>query len=316
MRVAGCGLFFLKQPGPARLQLRLGADARAVHPRAAAQPPGKGVAFRGARGPPLEAPGVAARLGLCRFRALAPCFCAALQRPPLDGGAESAPAVHARRRPACAPPLRPFWGVTSVQRSVRCAPAAALASDSNLDQISSTSPSQGAAPCRAAGLARPVLLLPANPTRGGSLSRRRARRGGHGARRGRAAGVGDARESASGSASVALPAAGSRPLRAVLPARPTQPSVPFSPPPSLPAARAPPRTPPTKPWPPPSHPPAAPSRPARRRAALEALTFEHLRDFSRETNWVSASTGPHVQGVVALADNAQTDGGTQLARTC
>jgi ectoine hydroxylase-related dioxygenase (phytanoyl-CoA dioxygenase family) len=36
------------------------------------------------------------------------------------------------------------------------------------------------------------------------------------------------------------------------------------------------------------------------------------RDFSKETNAVSAATGPHVQGVVALLDNRAEDGGTVL----
>ena len=48
------------------------------------------------------------------------------------------------------------------------------------------------------------------------------------------------------------------------------------------------------------------------RAMLDALSFSRLRDFSAETNWVSEATGPHVQGVLNLADNAAQDGGTQL----
>jgi hypothetical protein len=48
------------------------------------------------------------------------------------------------------------------------------------------------------------------------------------------------------------------------------------------------------------------------RTALEALRFEALRDFSKETNWVNAATGPHLQGVLSLAPNAAADGGTQL----
>ncbi len=52
-------------------------------------------------------------------------------------------------------------------------------------------------------------------------------------------------------------------------------------------------------------------------AALEALRFEALRDFSKETNWVRAATGPHCQGVLALADSRADgahgdDGGTLL----
>ena len=46
------------------------------------------------------------------------------------------------------------------------------------------------------------------------------------------------------------------------------------------------------------------------RAALEGLRFEKLRDFARETNWVAASTGPHLQGVLSLSDNRAEDGGT------
>ena len=44
----------------------------------------------------------------------------------------------------------------------------------------------------------------------------------------------------------------------------------------------------------------------------EDLTFENLRDFSRETNAVSHVSGPHCQGVVALMDNRTEDGGTVL----
>ena len=44
----------------------------------------------------------------------------------------------------------------------------------------------------------------------------------------------------------------------------------------------------------------------------EDLTFDALRDFSRETNAVSSATGPHCQGVVALMDNRAEDGGTVL----
>ena len=46
--------------------------------------------------------------------------------------------------------------------------------------------------------------------------------------------------------------------------------------------------------------------------AIEDLTFDNLRDFSRETNLVSQAGGPHVQGVLALADNRPEDGGTLL----
>ena len=44
----------------------------------------------------------------------------------------------------------------------------------------------------------------------------------------------------------------------------------------------------------------------------DELTFENLRDFSKETNAVTALTGPHVQGVVSLLDNRAQDGGTVL----
>jgi ectoine hydroxylase-related dioxygenase (phytanoyl-CoA dioxygenase family) len=60
------------------------------------------------------------------------------------------------------------------------------------------------------------------------------------------------------------------------------------------------------------HPWAYRQRDAQCVAALEALRFEHLRDFSKETNWVNAASGPHLQGVIALAPNAAADGGTQL----
>jgi hypothetical protein len=30
--------------------------------------------------------------------------------------------------------------------------------------------------------------------------------------------------------------------------------------------------------------------------ALEALSFDSLRDFAKETNWVNVATGPHLQG--------------------
>lgn len=49
---------------------------------------------------------------------------------------------------------------------------------------------------------------------------------------------------------------------------------------------------------------------AQSRASVEALTYATLRDFSKETNWVHAATGPHCQGVLSLADNAPLDGGT------
>jgi len=48
------------------------------------------------------------------------------------------------------------------------------------------------------------------------------------------------------------------------------------------------------------------------RRSVEALRFEQLRDFSKETNWVHAASGPHCQGVLSLADNAAADGGTLL----
>ena len=45
---------------------------------------------------------------------------------------------------------------------------------------------------------------------------------------------------------------------------------------------------------------------------LEDLTYETLRDFSKEINGVTRETGPHVQGVLALNDNTLNDGGTVL----
>ena len=47
-------------------------------------------------------------------------------------------------------------------------------------------------------------------------------------------------------------------------------------------------------------------------SVAETLTFETLRDFSRETNCVEASTGPHCQGVLMLAENRVEDGGLQV----
>ena len=44
----------------------------------------------------------------------------------------------------------------------------------------------------------------------------------------------------------------------------------------------------------------------------DRLPFDSLRDFSKETNAVCAATGPHVQGVLALSDNFERDGGTVL----
>jgi ectoine hydroxylase-related dioxygenase (phytanoyl-CoA dioxygenase family) len=47
-------------------------------------------------------------------------------------------------------------------------------------------------------------------------------------------------------------------------------------------------------------------------SVAETLTFETLRDFSRETNCVEARTGPHCQGVLMLAENRAEDGGLQV----
>lgn len=44
-------------------------------------------------------------------------------------------------------------------------------------------------------------------------------------------------------------------------------------------------------------------------SVADALPFASLRDFSRETNCVSFSTGPHCQGVLNLLDNLSDDGG-------
>ena len=60
------------------------------------------------------------------------------------------------------------------------------------------------------------------------------------------------------------------------------------------------------------HPWAYRERGAACQQALEQLRFESLRDFAKETNWVNAATGPHLQGVLSLAPNAAADGGTQL----
>lgn len=46
--------------------------------------------------------------------------------------------------------------------------------------------------------------------------------------------------------------------------------------------------------------------------AFEELTYSNLRDFSKEINGVRRCTGPHVQGVLALVDNTERDGGTLL----
>ena len=46
-------------------------------------------------------------------------------------------------------------------------------------------------------------------------------------------------------------------------------------------------------------------------SVAETLTFETLRDFSRETNCVEARTGPHCQGVLMLAENRAEDGGSR-----
>ncbi len=45
---------------------------------------------------------------------------------------------------------------------------------------------------------------------------------------------------------------------------------------------------------------------------LEDLTYETLRDFSKEINGVTHVTGPNIQGVLALNDNMLNDGGTVL----
>ena len=48
------------------------------------------------------------------------------------------------------------------------------------------------------------------------------------------------------------------------------------------------------------------------RQAVEAMTYASPRDFSKENNWVNAETGPHIQAVLALANNAAEDGGTVI----
>ncbi|CAL6304742.1 unnamed protein product [Bathycoccus prasinos] len=45
---------------------------------------------------------------------------------------------------------------------------------------------------------------------------------------------------------------------------------------------------------------------------FEKLKFSNLRDFSKEINGVRSCTGPHIQGVLALVDNTERDGGTLL----
>lgn len=47
-------------------------------------------------------------------------------------------------------------------------------------------------------------------------------------------------------------------------------------------------------------------------SALDDVKYEHLRDFSKEINSVTHSSGPNVQGVLALNDNKVDDGGTVL----
>ena len=42
------------------------------------------------------------------------------------------------------------------------------------------------------------------------------------------------------------------------------------------------------------------------------LSYENLRDFSKEMNSVTQFTGPHLQGVLAFTDNRTEDGGTTL----
>ena len=51
---------------------------------------------------------------------------------------------------------------------------------------------------------------------------------------------------------------------------------------------------------------------ALKESVAETLSFETLRDFSRETNCVEAKTGPHCQGVLMLATNRVEDGGLQV----
>jgi ectoine hydroxylase-related dioxygenase (phytanoyl-CoA dioxygenase family) len=46
--------------------------------------------------------------------------------------------------------------------------------------------------------------------------------------------------------------------------------------------------------------------------SLDQLTYDNLRDFSKEINGVVQATGPHVQGILALNDNRAEDGGTVL----
>ena len=46
--------------------------------------------------------------------------------------------------------------------------------------------------------------------------------------------------------------------------------------------------------------------------SLDQLTYDNLRDFSKEVNGVVQATGPHVQGILALNDNRAEDGGTVL----
>ena len=48
------------------------------------------------------------------------------------------------------------------------------------------------------------------------------------------------------------------------------------------------------------------------RQAVEAMAYASPRDFSKENNWVNAETGPHIQAVLALSDNAAADGGTVI----
>ena len=43
---------------------------------------------------------------------------------------------------------------------------------------------------------------------------------------------------------------------------------------------------------------------------IDELAFDGTRDFPREINMVSAAGGPHLQGVLALLDNREQDGGT------
>jgi hypothetical protein len=45
---------------------------------------------------------------------------------------------------------------------------------------------------------------------------------------------------------------------------------------------------------------------------FEKLSYSSLRDFSKEINSISKTNGPHLQGVLALTDNNDKDGGTLI----